>query len=165
MKKIKYSLLKEGLEKHDLLDLVDNVFLIDKFKPKFASDKDIIVTAFSCKNESAAEDLSDFIEKGNYEIPLQDCETSFAPDNKGNWLVFIETDRTRQYPKLLAGIIKDIERLTDKLNWKFIPLGKEMPIKYSVENIENYVILSSIKYVNYQEQNNISERFKYLTKY
>jgi len=165
MKKIKYSLLREGLEKHDLLDLVDNTIIIDKFKPKFGKDKDIIVTAFSCKAEKAAYDLSDFIEKGNYEIPLQDCETSFAPDTNGNWLVFIETDRTRQYPKLLHKIIQDVERLTDKLKWNFIPLGKKLPIPYSVANIEKHVILSSNEYVVQQEQDNITERIKFLNKY
>lgn len=165
MKKIKFQLLREGLGKHDLVGLVDNTFTIDKFKPKFGEEKDIIVTAFKCASESAADDLADFIEKGFYQIPLQDTETSFSPDTDGKWLVFIETDRTFQFPKLLNNIIKDVERLTDKINWNFIPLGKSMPVKFSIANIEKHVILSSSEYVNSQSDNEITERIKFLKKY
>lgn len=165
MKKIKFKLLREGLGKHDLVGLVDKTFTIDKFKPKFGEEKDIIVTAFKCANEAAADDLADFIEKGNYQIPLQDTETSFAPDTQGKWLVFIETDRTLQYAKLLTNLLKDVERLTDKLNWNFIPLGKSMPINFSLANVKNNVILSSSEYVKSQQASEISERIKFLNKY
>ena len=96
---------------------------------------------------------------------MQDTETSFSPDTDGKWLVFIETDRTFQFPKLLNNIIKDVERLTDKINWNFIPLGKSMPVKFSIANIEKHVILSSSVYVNTQSDNKITERIKFLKKY
>ena len=57
MKKIKFQLLREGLGKHDLVELVDSTFTIDKFKPKFGEEKDIIVTAFKCASESKKKDF------------------------------------------------------------------------------------------------------------
>ena len=165
MKKIKFQLLREGLSKHDLVGLVNATFTIDKFQPKFGEEKDVIVTAFKCASESAADDLADFIEKGYYQIPLQDTETSFSPDTDGKWLVFIETDRTFQFPKLMYNILKDIERLTDKINWNFIPLGKSMPVNFSVANIEKHVILSSSEYVKTQSDKEIKERIEFLKKY
>ena len=65
----------------------------------------------------------------------------------------------------MYNILKDIERLTDKINWNFIPLGKSMPVNFSVANIEKHVILSSSEYVKTQSDKEIKERIEFLKKY
>ena len=52
-----------GLQQGDLIDLVLPVFEVDSFKSKMGDDEDIVVVSFSLKEQNAANDLVDFIEK------------------------------------------------------------------------------------------------------
>src|SRR6056297_3156277 len=77
----------ESLFPGDLENLVSSTISIDEYESKI--DPEAIVLAFFVKSEDPAYDLSRFIEFGPFSYIL-DTEVSPAPDENGNYLVFVE---------------------------------------------------------------------------
>ena len=64
-----------GLREKDLRDMIYRILEIDSFSSKMGDDKDIVTLSFSVKEQTAAEDLMNFVEKG-YEFVLDADATS-----------------------------------------------------------------------------------------
>ena len=141
-----------GLREGDLKDLVEKTISIDEFESKI--DPNAIVVAFFVDDEEPAEDLSQFIESGMYD--LLDTEVSPGTDERGKYAVFIEFLRNDEFTEKLDNILEGIESLTLNSKWDFTyphSHGKALPV--SNENITNYVNLEPKK-----EIKDVKEFFK-----
>lgn len=111
--------LSEGLEHGDLARLVHNKLHIDEFKSKMGEDADIMVLSIKALEKKAAEDLMNFIERG-YEWVL-DADISTGELDDGDYLVFVELERTPAAAKHIVELIEDIINLTNQKfsEWRF----------------------------------------------
>lgn len=136
----------EGLEQGDLLRLVHNEVHIDEYKSKMGRDEDIIVTSFKVRGSEPALDLVNFLEKG-YEWVL-DADVSSGELSDGDFIVFIESDRTNTYPEQLEELLEDLENLTDyKLSdWRIQFRSDPTEFDFSIDNIKNNLPLNIVSY-------------------
>ena len=109
--------LNENLEALDLEDLVSPIIRVDKHKSKVGNDRDIIVMAFNVKSSEAAEDLVSFLEKGYTEII--DADNVSSENIDGDFVVFVESERNKEFPKMIAEVLEGVEKLTGNDEWKF----------------------------------------------
>jgi len=110
--------LLENLEQGDLKRLVHPELHIDEYKSKMGSDSDICVVSFKVSGKEPSTDLVNFIEKG-YDYIL-DADVSSGEKEGGDYLVFVELDRTPQLPEQIFELMEDLMNLTDQdlANWR-----------------------------------------------
>lgn len=114
-----FNLLSENLEHGDLKRLVHTELHIDEYKSKMGDDADICVISFKVTGKEPSMDLVNFLEKG-YDFIL-DADVSSGEKEGGDYLVFVELDRTPEAPKQIFQIISDILNLTEQelSDWRF----------------------------------------------
>ena len=112
------SNLVENLETNDLKRLVHPELHIDEYKSKMGDDADICVLSFKVSGKEPANDLVNFLEKG-FDFIL-DADVSSGEKIGGDYLVFVEVDRTSKLPAQIVEIIEDIMNLTeqDVADWR-----------------------------------------------
>lgn len=106
-----------GLRQGDLKDMMDNVFEIDSFSSKMGDDKDIVTLSFSLKENSAAKDLMNFLEKG-YGFIL-DADVTSGEQSDGTYKVFVELAREKNVYENILEIIDGVKSLSEMDNFKF----------------------------------------------
>jgi len=106
------KLLRENLEMGDLKRLVHDELHIDEYKSKMGTDADVCVISFKVSGKEPSTDLVGFIEKG-YEFVL-DADVSSGEKEGGDYLVFVELERTKDLPAQIIEIMKDIMNLTEQ---------------------------------------------------
>lgn len=113
------SHLCEGLEHGDLARLVHPKLHIDEFKSKMGADEDIVVLTFKVDGKEPATDLMNFLERG-YEWVL-DADVSSGEMEDGEYLVFVELERSPGVCEYIVRLTEDILNLTDQNidEWKF----------------------------------------------
>lgn len=113
----------EGLRPGDLEDLVLPEITVDDFEPKSGSPENVVVVSFYVKDLDPAQDLASFIERGAHNI--LDTEVSPAPDEDGNYLVFVEMHRDETLTDSFMKILEDIKKVVsiDKWNVEFYKNG------------------------------------------
>ena len=107
-----FKLLRENLEMGDLNRLVHNELHIDEYKSKMGTDADVCVVSFKVSGKEPSADLVSFIEKG-YDFVL-DADVSSGEKEGGDYLVFVELERTEQLPEQILEIMEDIMNLTEQ---------------------------------------------------
>lgn len=120
----------EGLRPGDLENLVLPEITVDDFEPKSGSPENIVVVSFYAKDLEPANDLASFIERGAHDI--LDTEVSPAPDEDGNYLVFVEMNRDDSLMESFMKILQDIKKIVNIDNWnvEFYQNGSvEVPVK------------------------------------
>jgi len=103
--------LKEGLEIGDLARLVHDELHLDEYKSKMGEDADIVVITFKVKGKEPATDLVNFIEK-SYDWIL-DADTSAGEMDDGDYIVFVETERTPTVAEHILQMLEELQTLTD----------------------------------------------------
>lgn len=112
------KLLRENLEQGDLKRLVHDELHIDEYKSKMGEDKDVCVISFKISGKEPSADLVSFIEKGyNYVL---DADVSSGEKEGGDYLVFVELDRTEELPEQIMQIMNDLMNLTKQkiIDWR-----------------------------------------------
>lgn len=147
MFKKQHNNIVEGLEKNDLERLIKPEVHIDEYKSKMGRDEDIVVTSFQITGREPAKDLVNFVEKGYDWVLDSDISSGELPD--GDYIVFIESDRTEEYPTQLEQLIKDMLNLTNQKlsDWSILIRSNPDPLPFSIENVINYVPLTSEDYL------------------
>jgi len=138
--------LNENLEIGDLKRLIHNELHIDEYKSKMGDDSDICVLSFKVSGKEPSTDLVNFIEKGyNYVL---DADVSSGEKEGGDYLVFVELDRTSKLPEQITAIINDILNLTEQSinewRFKYRKSTKEHPL--TVDTLANTIPLSPEDY-------------------
>jgi hypothetical protein len=131
--------LTEGLFENDLQGLIIPLVSLYEYAPKIKGDA--IVLAFFAKHLEAAEDLSIFIEKSAIDEVL-DTEVSSAPNEDGDYLIFVELSEDTTADTIMA-VIDLCEHLCDVENWKL--QAYKLPKTYDLtpKNVAAY--LAAIK--------------------
>jgi hypothetical protein len=104
------KLLRENLEHGDLKRLVHNELHIDEYKSKMGDDADVCVISFKVSGKEPSADLVSFVEKG-YDFVL-DADVSSGEKEGGDYLVFVELDRTAKLPEQIIKLMEDLMNLT-----------------------------------------------------
>jgi hypothetical protein len=106
-----------GLRSNDLHDMVDSIFEIDSYKSKMGDDQNIVTLSFSLMDKVAAEDLSNFLEKG-YSFIL-DSDVTAGEQSDGTYKVFVELERNNETPENIFEIMDGLTKLSGKDEFKF----------------------------------------------
>lgn len=110
----KFHVLKEGMRAGDLSDMILPLVSVDEFESKI--DDDAIVIGFYVSDHDAAEDLNRFIQRSP--VDLLDSEISPAPDQNGNFMVFVEIMNNRSIVDNVMHIVSEIAPLCSIDSWQ-----------------------------------------------
>jgi hypothetical protein len=134
-----------GLRYLELESMILPIISIDEFEPKTGSTEEVIVVAFFAKDELPAYDLDDFIDKGI--IDFLDSEVSPNPNEQGQYLIFIEFKRQPNFWNKLFALVKDIENVTGKVDWKVQPYLVDRLYKLNDVELQQVVVTKEEDYV------------------
>jgi hypothetical protein len=139
-----------GLRKGDLVDLVDGIFEVDTFQSKMGDDQNIVTLSFSLTDKQAAEDLSNFLEKG-YSFIL-DSDVTSGEQSDGTYKVFVEMERDRNVNDNIFEIVDGITKLSNKEKFRFRYYKDFRSHDATLENLQEYIPNEPEKYgINMQE--------------
>jgi len=109
--------MEEDLPKGIFYNLVLDKILVDAFKPKFGSDKDLAVFSFFVKQRDAANKLMSYIMQKNFDI--LDIEVSPDPKKNGKYILFIEMNRNKNMFITMNKLLLHIDHLVSIKQWHF----------------------------------------------
>ena len=147
-----YQQLNENLEMGDLKRLVHNELHIDEYKSKMGDDADVCVLSFKVNGKEPSTDLVGFIEKGyNYVL---DADVSSGEKEDGDYLVFIELDRTPELPGQIMKMMQDLMNLTeqDLEDWRVRYRKSTNEFELTEENLASTIPLTPEEYTQRYEQ-------------
>lgn len=138
--------LCENLEIGDLKRLVHNELHIDEYKSKMGDDSDVCVISFKVSGKEPGIDLVSFIEKG-YDFVL-DADVSSGEKEGGDYLVFVEIDRTPKLPEQIMAIMNDLMNLTEQMpeEWRVRYYKSTEDNELSEESLRNLISLTPEEY-------------------
>jgi hypothetical protein len=141
-----FKLLRENLEQGDLKRLIHDELHIDEYKSKMGDDADVCVISFKVSGKEPSADLVSFIEKG-FDYVL-DADVSSGEKEGGDYLVFVELDRTNELPKQIIEILTDVMNLTeqDLSDWRVRYYKSTQDHELSKENLEKIIPCSPEEY-------------------
>lgn len=149
-KKVKHrknqKIISEGLNFEDLKGLVDNMIVIDLYKPKIGDVEDTVVVAFNVTYEDPAKDLADFIETSTLEH--LDVDVSSAPDENGVWKVFVEFQRDHNLFEKVQQLLNNVDQITsrDDGQWTYRAFKVKKEQEFSEENFRRDIVDSRYEY-------------------
>jgi hypothetical protein len=162
------KLLRENLEQGDLKRLIHNELHIDEYKSKMGTDEDVCVISFKVAGKEPGADLVSFIEKG-YDFVL-DADVSSGEKEGGDYLVFVELERTDKLPEQIIVIMEDIMNLTEQTieEWRVRYYKSTTDSELTQETLADIIPLTSeaydAKYGKDDEEEIIDTETKDITK-
>lgn len=138
--------LSENLEHGDLKRLIHPELHIDEYKSKMGDDNDVCVVSFKVAGKQPSSDLVAFIEKG-YDWVL-DADVSSGEKEGGDYLVFVEIDRTPRLPEQIMTIMNDILNLTEQTveDWRVRYYKSKQEHALTEENLKSLISLTPKEY-------------------
>lgn len=111
------KLLNEGLDYHDMVDMIDPYISVDEYAAKMGKDSDVVTLSFIVNSKLAGQDLVDWFERG-YDWIL-DASLSDGEISVGKHLVFVEMNRRSSVPGRIVELVEDLKTLTgmDPSDW------------------------------------------------
>src|ERR1700722_8534394 len=103
---VSQAILREGMRKGDLTDLVLPLISCDEYVSQL-DQSECIVFGFYVHDEDAANDLNRYLQKSA--MPILDTKVSPAPDQHGYFMVFVELMNNSRLPEIMKSILADIE--------------------------------------------------------
>jgi|TARA_B110000908_G_scaffold102116_1_gene120353 hypothetical protein len=157
----------EGLTHEEMQGLVNSVISIDQYKPKIGENSDTVVVALTVQYEKPARDLSNFIETGVNEH--LDVEASPAPNEDGEYKVFVEFDRNEKLFQNIEGMLSHITKITsDNGDWEYTGYKLDDPRSFDQERFARDIITDPQLYREKFEPTagqEIAERMDFLVNY
>lgn len=153
--------LNENLEKGDLKRLVHPELHIDEYKSKMGDDAEVCVISFKIAGKEPSADLVSFIEKG-YDYVL-DADVSSGEKEGGDYLVFVELERTTELPGQIVKIMGDIMNLTDHelSEWRVRYYKSTVDHELNEESLKGLIPLTPEDYAKkYEKDNNELDSLK-----
>jgi hypothetical protein len=150
----KTNQLNENLERGDLARLIHPELHIDEYKSKMGDDADVCVVSFKVAGKEPAGDLVGFVEKG-YDFVL-DADVSSGEKEGGDYLVFLELQRSKELPGQIIKIMEDLMNLTEQKleDWRVRYYKSQKDHDLTEENLREIVILSPEEYSAKYDQDN-----------
>lgn len=150
--------LFEGLEQGDLARLINVDVTLDEFISKMGEDQDVAVLAFRVGGKEPANDLMNFIERG-YDWVL-DSDVSPGELDNGEYVVFVELERSPALIKNIEKLISDISKLADENAnvWEFTYKDDPKSYELTAKNLQRIVPSTPDAYLSrYGEELDYSE--------
>jgi hypothetical protein len=141
--------LVEGLRHRDLVGIVKPTIHIDEFASKMGDDADIVVASFYVRDETAAEDLVNWFEKG-YNFVL-DADRSPGQIKTNRYLVYVELYRRSKTADNIAELLDDLATLTEFKLEDWTMRYKQRSSPFSIEEFNKAVITNPDEYRLYQD--------------
>lgn len=139
-----------SLNHRDLTNTILPIVTIDEYLPKTGNEQDIIVVTFASRDIEPINDLETFVQRSY--IDIADVESSTVTDNDRNYLLFVEFERTPRFFKEFRELLRDVENVSGKLDWKVTTyLTDGEPIDYRTDQLESFVVVDPSKYVSKKE--------------
>ena len=149
-----------GYRAGDLKDLVNEIFEVDSYQSKMGDDGDIVVVSFSVKENQAAKDLVDFIEKG-YDFVL-DADATSGELREGDYKVFVELERTRHVNERIMELLDGVGKISALEAFKFRYYKSFKSHDANLDNLQEMVPVDKDTYeivVNENNMNNFKNFF------
>jgi len=142
----KINQLNENLEHGDLARLIHPELHIDEYKSKMGDDADVCVISFKVSGKEPASDLVGFVEKG-YDFVL-DADVSSGEKEGGDYLVFLELERSKELPEQIIKIMEDLMNLTEQKleDWRVRYYKSQKDHDLTKESLREIVVLSPEEY-------------------
>ena len=147
--------LLEGLDYHDMKNVVLPNLSIDEYAAKMGDDSDIVTLAFTVKSNLAGKDLVSWLEIG-YDYVL-DASVSEGELEPGKWLVFVEMKRRSNVPKKIIDILTDLRTLTDLDLKDWTITVNENDYDANEDVLKQVIILSPNEYKKEKESSELNE--------
>ena len=138
------KLLQEGLDYHDLVDIVSPIVTVDEYAAKIGDDSEIVTLAFEVESEQAGNDLTEWFEKG-YDFVL-DSQVSEGENEKGKYLVFVELERRIKVPQRIIELLDDLYTLTDIKLKDWVVMVDDNKYKADIDSLKKVIKLSPHEY-------------------
>ena len=139
-----------SLKNEDLHGTILPTVSIDEFEPKAGEDTEVIVVAFYLLDQDPADDLNTFIQRGV--IDSLAVEVSPNTDDEGRYLVFVEMERDDTFPNKFQALLKDIENVSGKMDWKVKTyLSDDQEFAFNDPEIYKFIILNPEEYISKDE--------------
>ena len=138
------SNLAEGLRNKDLQGMLYPQFEIDTFRSKMGEDQDVSVVAFQVRERLPAKDLMEFVERG-YDFVL-DADVSSGENNKGEYTVFIEIERSPKIAENINELLYGVKKLSgiDDFSFKYYKFDEQISV--SEQNLRENIPSSAEQY-------------------
>ena len=142
----------ENLEKGDLKRLIHPELHIDEYKSKMGDDSEVCVISFKIAGKEPSADVVSFIEKG-YDHVL-DADVSSGEKEGGDYLVFVELERTPELPGHIMKIMEDLMNLTDQdlPDWRVRYYKSTVDHELTEESLKNIIPLTPEDYAKKYEK-------------
>lgn len=143
-----------GLKTGDLRDLIYSIFEIDAYKSKMGNEKDIITLSFSVKEQAAAQDLMNFLEKG-YDFVL-DADVTKGEQSDGTYKVFVELERDRKAIENISDLAYGVKKVSgiEDLKYRYYKNFRSMPL--TDDNLKETIPLDPDTYEIAVNESNLS---------
>ena len=138
-----------GLKINDLKDTIISRLSIDEFEPKTGDIEDVIVLGFRVIEQAVGKDLYGFL--GSSFIKARDLEVSPNPNDENYFFVFAEFDRNEEVVEKIRNLVKEVENVSGKLNWKATTHLTDEFLPLDSEELEQYIITDPDKYMTKDE--------------
>lgn len=129
----------------EMVNLVNGTISIDQYKPKIGEANETVVVAFEVSQEGAASDLSNLIETDVVET--LDVDVSQGPNNKGNYLVFVEFQRNNKLHTSIVEMMKVVANVTTITEWQFEYYKGDGAVDLNEDNLKSSVLDNQDEYV------------------
>lgn len=149
-----------GLRANDLRDMIGSIFEVDSYASKMGDDKNIVTLSFSLNDKAAAEDLSNFLEKG-YSFIL-DSDVTAGEQSDGTYKVFVELERNKDVNDNIFEIVDGLQNISGNEDFKFRYYKGWRSHPVTLENLEELIPTDPDNYgITMQENalNNYKEFF------
>ena len=129
----------------EMVNLVNATISIDQYKPKIGEANETVVLALEVSQEGAASDLSNLIETDVVET--LDVDVSQGPNNKGNYLVFVEFQRNNKLHTSIVEMMKVVANVTTITEWQFEYYKGDGAVDLNEDNLKSSVLDNQQEYV------------------
>lgn len=133
----------------DLKGTIADLISIDEFEPKTGTKEELIVVAFYAIDEMPAKDMDSYLERSH--LSFIDVEVSPNPNEDGYYLVFVEMKRNNEFVASFHSMVKDVTRLTGKMEWKISPYLSDNLYNLDDPRWEKFVITDDKSYKSKEE--------------
>lgn len=151
-----------GLRSSDLQDMVGSIFEIDSYASKMGDDKNIVTISFSLNDKAAAEDLSNFLEKG-YSFIL-DSDVTAGEQSDGTYKVFVELERNNDVAEQIFEIVDGLQNLSGKDQFKFRYYKGWRSHPVTLENLKELIPSDPDKYGLTMQENALNNYKEFFSK-
>lgn len=151
-----------GLRASDLQDMVGSIFEIDSYASKMGDDKNIVTISFSLNDKAAAEDLSNFLEKG-YSFIL-DSDVTAGEQSDGTYKVFVELERNNDVAEQVFEIVDGLQNLSGKEQFKFRYYKGWRSHPVTLENLKELIPSDPDKYGLTMQENALNNYKEFFSK-